>query len=465
MGDIPLISGCYADSKADFHSSYPINLEPQTVDSGLSKGYLRAVDGLTLVATGPGADRGSINWNGIEYRVMGDQLVSVIAGVVTNLGTVAGTEPVSMDYSFDLLGIVGGGNLYYWDLTTFSQVTDPDLGHPIDMLWIDGYFMMTDGQFLVVTELNDPFSIDPLKYGSSEEDPDPITGLMKVRGEVYAVNANTVENFQNIGGTGFPFTRNSGGLISKGATGAHAKSYFNQTFAFIGNGRNEAASVYMAGAGTAVPLSTTDIDRELAKLTVDELAQVEMETRVQEDQERLLVHLPNKTMVYMRQVSEANQSPVWYFMGAGSLGTDAYPCRHFCLVNQEWHGGAATGVIAKLDNTVTTFFGAIVGWRFDTLLIFNQAKGGIIKVLELIGLPGRAPFGVNPTCFLSITQDGQTYSQERAISMGAFGERRKRVQWRPKTRFANYVGLRFRGANASIASWAALNAEIEGLSV
>lgn len=463
--NVPIIAGVYADSKADFHSSYPINLEPQTVDSGISKGYLRAVDGLTEIAVGPGPDRGSINWNGIEYRVMGSQLVSVIGGVVTNLGTVAGSEPVAMDYSFDRLGIVGGGNLYYWDLATFSQVTDSDLGHPIDMLWIDGYFFMTDGVNLIVTELNDPYSIDPLKYGSSEEDPDPITGVMKVRGEVYAVNANTIENFQDIGGIGFPFTRNSGGLISKGATGAHAKSYFNQTFAFLGNGRNEMASVYLAGAGEADSISTTDIDRELAKLTVVQLAQVEMETKVEEDQERLLVHLPDKTMVYMRQVSEANGSPVWYFMAGGSLGDQAFPCRHFCLINQEWHGGSQDGLIAKLDKTVSTFFGEVAGWRFDTLLLYNQALGGIIKSLELIGLPGRAPFGVNPTCFLSTTQDGQTYGQERAISMGAFGERRKRVQWRPKVRFANYVGLRFRGANASIASWAALNAEIEGLSV
>jgi hypothetical protein len=330
-------------------------------------------------------------------------------------------------------------------------------------LWIDGYFMMTDGQYLVVTELNDPFSIDPLKYGSAEEDPDPITGLMKVRGEVYALNRYTIENFQNIGGSGFPFTRNNGGLISKGCVGPRAKSYISQTFAFVGSGRGEQPSVYLAGAGTAINISTPQIDKELAQLTQDELAAVQLETRVEQNQERLLIHLPNKTLVYAGRVSTEAQEPVWYSLAGGTEATEAYPLQHLCLVDGVFYGGDQTGRIARLDSSVQTYFGEIAGWSFDTMLLWNSARGGIIKSLELIGLPGRGPFGVEATCFLSITFDGQTFGQERAISMGNFGLRRKRLQWRPKVHFWNYVGLRFRGANASVASFAALQPDIEQL--
>lgn len=464
MTAIPLLVGAYADAGANLLQSYPINLEPQFVDSGLSKGYLRSAPGITALAQGPGPDRGSINWNGVCYRVMGTRLVSVdLLGTVTDLGFIPGVDPVAMDFSFTLLGIVGGGTLHYWDGSVLTQVTDTDLGAPIDMLWVDGYFMMTDGQFLIVTELNDPYSIDPLKYGSSEEDPDPITGLMKVRGEVYAINSTTIENFQNLGSTGFPFSRNNGGFISKGAIGTKTKSYISQTFAFVGQGRGEKPSVYLAGAGQASSISTPQIDNELGNLTPLELAAVEMETRVEQNQERLLIHLPGRTMIWSNNPGAATQSPIWYYVAGGVLADQAYPCRHLCLLNGQWIGGDWNGRLGLLDSSIQTQYGAIAGWRFDTLLIYNGASGGIIRALELVGLPGRGPFGVQPTAFLSMTFDGQSYGQERAVSMGNFGQRGKRVQWRPKVHFWNYVGLRFRGANVAVASFSVLEADIEGL--
>jgi hypothetical protein len=76
---------------------------------------------------------------------------------------------------------------YYTPADGLTQVTDEDLGLVIDGLWIDGYFMTTDGTYVVVTELSDPTQVQPLKYGSAEEDPDPVTGLLKYRDEAYVL--------------------------------------------------------------------------------------------------------------------------------------------------------------------------------------------------------------------------------------------------------------------------------------
>lgn len=467
MTQIPILSGVYATAAGDFRCAYPVNLEPVVVTTGLSKGFLRAVPGATLLVSIPGkADRGALEWNDICYRVVGDRLISVSkSGVVADLGFIAGSLPVSMDRSFDQLAIAGGENLYYWDGTTLSQVTDPDLGPVIDMLWIDGYFMTTDGESIVVTELSDPYSVDPLKYGSSEVDPDPVTGLIEVRGEVYACNRYTIENFQNIGGSGFPFTRNPGGMIQKGVVGTHAKAPFLETFGFVGSGRNESLSVYLAGPGQALSIATPEIDKILSELTVSEQAAIELEARIDASEQRLLVHLPSRTLVYYHQASKAAESAVWSIMAAGVQADEAYPLRHLALCYGRWIGGDAQGRIGFLDETVETLFGDVTGWKFETDFTFNAGRGGIIKSVELFGLPGLAPFGENPTVFMSMTFDGQTWGQERAISMGSFGERRKRVQWRPKTRFSNRVGFRFRGASTAIASWARLDAEFEGLAV
>ena len=139
------------------------------------------------------------------------------------------------------------------------QVTDSDLGTVKDVVWIDGFFMTTDGEFLVVTELNDPTSVNPLKYGSSESDPDPIIALQTLRNEVYALNEFTIEVFSNRGGEGFPFQRNAGAKIPKGCVGTHANCVFMEQIAFIGSGYNEAPSVYLGLNGRTRKIATREI--------------------------------------------------------------------------------------------------------------------------------------------------------------------------------------------------------------
>ena len=167
----------------------------------ISSEYLRPADGLVLLGAGPGVCRGGINWNGSLYRVMGTKLVRIDPlGVVNEIGDVGPGGPVTLDYSFDLLAINSGDRLYYSNGTTLNQVVDPDLGAVIDFCWIDGYFMTTDGESLVVTELTDPYAVSPFKYASSEADPDPIIALQRLRNEVAALNRYTIEYFDNVGG-------------------------------------------------------------------------------------------------------------------------------------------------------------------------------------------------------------------------------------------------------------------------
>lgn len=464
MTAFPTLKGVYADQYAQQRTSLPVNLEPIVIDTGLSEGQLIASPGITQIATGPGGDRGAYVWNGICYRVMGTSLVKVVGAVVTVLGDVGAGGPVAFAEGFGFLAINSGIGLYYWDGSTVTQVTDPDLGPVIDVQWVDGYVMTTDGESLVVTELNDRYAVDPLKYGSSEVDPDPIQCLRKVRGEIYAINRFSIENFQNRGGTGFPFTRNAGGYIPKGAVGTRARADFLDSFAFVGGARDEAISVYLAGPGQAAPLANAEIDALLAELSDNEQAAIEMDTRIEKGEQRLYVHLPDKTLVYLQQASRKNEGAVWQVLAGGTLTDRAWPGRHLVLSAGRWLLGSSAGRLGYLDPAVSTQFGEIAGWRFDTVYLFNAAKAFILRCVELIGSPGYAPPGVDPTMFMSTTQDGRTYGQERAISMGKPGERGKRWQWRPGRKFTNYAGLRFRGANTAVASIMRLEIDVEGLS-
>lgn len=461
---LPILKGVYADAVADFVESPPVNREPVIVETGFSDGYLRIAPGITGTDQKDGADRGGITWNGVAYRVIGTKFGSISAqGQFTEIGDVGSGGPCWFDYSFDQLAIGSGGLMFYYDGSTLVQMTDPDLGVALDGIWIDGRFMTTDGEFLVVTELNNPMAVDPLKYGSSEEDPDRIVALIKVRGEAYALNANTIENFPNTGSTGFPFSRNSGALIPYGCVGTKAKAPILQTFAFAGCARGEALAVYLAGNGDAQKISNKFVDDELAKLTAEQAAAIEMEARVDADEQRLLIHLPDKTLVYYATASQRTQGKVWAIFASGVNADQAYRGQRGVLAYGKFIVGDANGNIGYIDGTTAKHFGEVAGWRIDTALLFNEAGRGIINSVELTGLAGRAALNSEPRTFMSWTIDGVTWSQERALSTGRAGERSVRMQWRPNIRFNQWIGLRFRGADEGRAAFARLDAAIQPL--
>ena len=460
---VPIISGVKSGPSGDFLTSYPINREPVLKDTGISDGYLRAPLGITQVGTGPGIARGGINWNGICYRVMGTKLVTVSSDwVVTELGDVGGTGICSLDYSFDNLIIRSGVALYYYNATDgLRQVTDPDLGDSLDAIFAHGYTVSTDGTSIVVTDLNDPMAVNPLKYGSSEEDPDPVTGLGLIHGELLAFNRYTIQPFQNIGGNGFPYQTIRTATTPYGCVGPNAKCIYLGTFAFVGGPRGGGLGVYILGPGDADKISSAEVDADLALLTDAEAAGLWLESRVQNDEQRLILHTPYRSWSFAAQVSRRSSVKTWCQYVSSLTDTGAYGGRGQVYCYGKWIVSDATGRIGYLDETTSQHYGEDVIWQFDTTFLYQDADRAIVTGIELIGTPGRG--SADDRVFFSYTKDGQYWSVERSISSGKPGQTRKRIYWRPGIRIETYLGMRFRGAGESLASMARLECDIEGL--
>lgn len=463
---IPILNGAYTDNGPDIRTAYPVNLMPVPVGSGISKGYLRPADGLVINGTGPGVDRGGINWNGVCYRVMGTKLVTVASnGVVTVLGDVGGpvNTLVTMDYSFDRLAIASGGRLYYWN-GTLTQVTDPDLGVVLDVCWVDGYFMTTDGTSLVVTELTDPTQVNPLKYGSSEVDPDPVVALLKLRNEVYALNRNTIEVFDNIGGAFFPFQRIEGAQIQKGVIGTFACCVFVETVAFLGSGRNESPGIYLGANANAQKISTQEIDDLLLTYTEAQLAQVKLEARNDKAHQHLYIHLPDRTVVYDAAASQALEQQVWFTLSTSVVGFAQYRARNFVWAYDKWLvGDPQSSNIGYMVQDISSHWGQIVRWEFGTLIVYNEGKGALFNQLELVSLTGRVALGVDPIITTSYSTDGMVWSQDRPIRVGTTGNTNKRLCWFQQGHMRNWRIQRFRGDSQAHLSFVRLEAQIEPL--
>lgn len=464
---VPILSGIYTDESSDFRTSYPRNLIPVPKNQGISKGYLRPADGLIKVADGPGVNRGGINWKGKCYRVLGTKLVRINPDNSYDiLGDVGGTGTVSLDYSFDRLAIASSGSLYYWDEISLTQVTDGDLGHVQDVLWVDGYFMTTDGEFLVVTELNDPFSVLTTKYGSSEADPDDVVAIEKIRNEVHAVNRYSVEVFDNVGGTGFPFQRIDGGKMDRGAIGTHAVTTLVEALAFVGSGRNEAPSVWLGRNSQTVKIATREIDQILEGYTEKQLSEIVVESKVGKAHQHLYIHLPDRTLVYDAASSAETQTLVWFTVDSGSITPATYRARHFVWCYDKWLCADPTGTAyGYTHDKLSSHYGSHVGWEFLTIIIYNNGLGGIIHELELVTLPGRVALGEDPVVWTSFSVDGEVFGQERKARIGKQGERSKRIIWLSQGMFRHWRTQKFRGFSDCHASFARLEADIEALNV
>jgi hypothetical protein len=464
---IPILNGIYADSSPQLRTAYPVNLVPVPKKSGISNGFLRPGDGLVQNGTGPGIDRGGINWRDELYRVMGTKLVLVGRdGTVTTLGDVGGPvgEMVTMDYGFGRLAIASGGRLYYWDEVSLVQVTDPDLGIVLDVVWVDGYFMTTDGDSLVVTELSDPTQINPLKYGSSEVDPDPVVALLKLRNEVYALNRNTIEVFENVGGQLFPFARIPGAQITRGVVGTQACCTYLDAIAFLGSSRNQPPGIFLGVNARSDKISTQEIDNLLLEYTEAELSVVKLESRNDRSHQFLYVHLPDRAVVYDAAASQDLGEPVWFTLTSSLTEYSQYRGKNMVWAYDKWLiGDTQSPLLGFFVQDISTHWEQIVYWEFGTMIVYNEGNGVIFNELELVSLTGSVALGSNPTITTSYSTDGMSFSQERAVKVGTTGSTKKRLVWFQQGHMRNFRIQRFKGNSQAHLSFMRLEAQLDPL--
>nr|WP_276521152.1 packaged DNA stabilization protein [Acinetobacter lwoffii] len=460
---IPILDGIYTDNNSDFRTAYPVNLIPVPKGQGISAGYLRPAEGINHITDLPGVDRGGIVWKGEHYRVCGTKFIKIDEdGEITELGDVESGELCSFDYSFDYLAINAGNALYLYSGEELKQVTDENLGEVHDVIWVDGYFMTSDSNNIVVTELNNPFEVNPLKYGSSEVDPDPIVGLIKLRNEVYVLNRHTIEVFDNVGGEFFPFQRIDGAQTTKGALSKKTACVYMDAIAMLGGGRNEAITVYISSAGSAQKIATREVEQILSNYTEDQLSNCLLESRQIDGHSWLYIHLPDQTLVYDSVASQTTGQPTWFILNSGG----GYKARNMTHAHNKWFvGHTSEPKLGVLTDQTGEHWGNEIEWQFGTAIIYNESSGVIFHQLELVALTGRNSFNKESKIYTQYSADGMEWSMPKFISVGRQGQRTKRLVWFQQGYMQNWRIQRFQGTSDSRISVARLEAKIEPLGV
>jgi hypothetical protein len=242
--------------------------------------------------------------------------------------------------------------------------------------------------------------------------------------------------FRNVGGLGFPFQVVKGATVPFGCISAAAKCRVIDSFAFVGGGREEPLGVFVLSGGTAQRISTREIEDLLEG--VDE-SLIELEARRFGEDDHLILHTPNVSAMLKIRTSSEIGGRLWTVLKSGRFGP--YRLR-YAVWDGTRHvvGDLASNKLGVLSDDVATHFGDRAEWQFDAGLLFNDGRGLIISEVELFG---QFPLGEPSTVFLSVTRDGEVWSNE--VPRNLVGLRDQRCIWRPSVRMPYQSGMRFRG--------------------
>lgn len=457
---LPLIKGTRVDSGAEWRDALPLNMVGFSQPIADWTGFMRTADGLKSYAEGVGQDRGGI-WSDRfkkHLRVSGDKFVEVGQfGDVTELSalSIPGSNKVSFDNSFNSVAFVANGDYYRWDTATLTNVTKPvGAGEFIDMTWIDGYYIFTDGENLWNTTLANEAVFNANERAGSDFAPDQIVGVGRsTDNKLLAFNRYNIERFTNTNSTLFPYSRIPNAAIPIGIVGTHAKvSIGDGRWVVFGGGKEYSPSFYLI-TNSYQNISTKEIDSIIDEYSDYELVNIQLEYRDTRDQGLVICHMPRHTLVYDVSLSQKLQQHIWYQWTSGDEPWRAvngvYDPRNVDNDASGWvYGDKQDNTIGRLDSTICSQYGEPVEWICATPII---RAGSVVAVAEIVSAPGHS-LVANDVVFLSTTKDGALYGPEVMLSRGNVGQYQHRMIMRRLGDYPRWFGMKLRGLSTGVFS-------------
>jgi len=452
---VTLIKGDKVKPKVDYRDALPVNMYAIEKEILGANGYMRTYPGLTSFGTGLGVDRGAA-YNEREekhFRVSGTKLISISPiGKVTDLGTIPGAEQVAMTYGFNTQCIIANKKMFLYSTDAgFVEVVDTDLGNPIDCVWIDGYYFLTDKEYIYHTELTDETAISPLKFATAEFMPDPTLGVAKTKdNKVMVFGRYTTEYFSNDASSNFAFQRLAIRAQKIGIVATHAKCEVNDNFYIVGGPKEQSVSVHILTSGSSKKIATREIEKLLAVYTEPELADMRIETYTKDAITFVLIHLPREVLCFNETIaSTLGLEYAWTILKTDTIGNNTYRAINgvFDARNALWiYGDKWDENIGKLDDSVSTHYDRKVEWVLFTPFL-NLEKMSVNEV-EITTIPG-FDMKNDASVAISLTNDGLVYSKEYWLNYDNPSAYDNRFIYRRLGYVSDFVGFKFRGISTS----------------
>lgn len=467
--EIPFAQGFYVSESLPISQQRCINLYPSPVETNAeAKVALFGIPGLLEKATA-GTDetnRGAHVLSDVPYFINEDNLyrldrsfdafgvASFIAVrvndavLITGQGSVAtadnGTQMCIVDPTssakFNAWIYVEGGAL--------TQISDVDFDGPVSsVVFVDGFFLFTkkDGNTFFISALRDGLNYNALDFATAETDPDPIKAAFVLRNQVFIFGSQTVEPFQNIGGTGFPFQRINGGALQKGILAPLSITELQGNMVWVGSSVNEGPAIWISSGGQPKRISTRAIENQLRTFT-DEQIQDSVVVKYSQSGSYFVAWSFTDQTTFVYDFS----SQLWAERSSRIDITDRIwrPASIVDAYGELFVGDRFSNKIGIIDKEVFTEYTEDIIGIFTTPPIDNDGQPFFMDSIELFVESGTALTtgqGSDPEIRMTFTDDGgRTFSNSTSRKAGKIGENDTRVIWNRLGRVSRQRAFEFK---------------------
>lgn len=436
----PILGSSYVARSVNAADNRMVNLYPEMVpEGGKEPAFLNRCPGLKLeVTVGTGPVRGLWTLGDNLYVVSGNDLYKVSSSyVLTNLGTVAGTGPVSMADNGTQLFVACNGPSYIYNASTgvFGQITDPDFPGAVNVAYLDTYFVFNEpnSQKIWVTELLDGTAIDPLDFASAEGSPDGVVGVIADHRELWVFGTNSVEVWYNSGNADFPLARIQGAFNELGCAAPYSIAKMDNGLFWLGKDARGQGMVYRANGYTGQRISTHAVEWQIQQY--GNLSDAIGYTYQQDGHSFYVLVFPSADTTWVYDVA----TQAWHERAGfvdGAFTRHRGNCQAF-FNNSVMIGDYENGNVYSYDLTDYSDNGAVQKWLRSWRALptgQNNLKRSAQHSLQLdveSGVGLSTGQGSDPQVMLRWSDDGgHTWSNEHWVSIGRIGEYGRRAIWR-----------------------------------
>lgn len=455
---LPIAGGFYKSDSLPVSAQECVNAYPNIVEAdGLNRETVFGTPGLeqkvTTGALTTDANRGAHEVNGVPFFVNGGTLYEITSAFsATSRGSITGTGRVSMaDNGIQLLIIVPGatstGYIYNTSTSTLSTIASgfKANGEPQACAFVDGYFVCTtDSKNFIISNLNDGTTWTTTDVGTAEADPDATVAPIVFNNQLFITGSITIEAFQNLGGSDFPFQR-TGLFIDKGVSAPFSLIKATNTFLWVGRGENEEPSIWRLEGNQPVRISTTAIDTILSDLTRDEVSNIFSWSYAQDGAFFVGFTLPQTTLVFDMKSERWHERKSKVALPSGAIETQRFRVNSVVRAyGLTLVGDSQDGRVGSMDKDVYDEYGERITRTISTQPFQNQMAGFTVPVIELTMESGVGnATETDPAVRMSRSLNGKTFTLPRSRTIGKVGEYDKRQIWHRNGRANRFEVFKF----------------------
>jgi len=436
----PILGSSYVSRSVNAADSRMVNLFPEIIaEGGKEPAFLNRAPGLKLkVSVGTGPIRGMWSFNNTLYVVSGDKLFKVNTNyVVTLIGTVANSGPVSMADNGTQLFVACNGPSFIYNSTTnaFQQITDTDFPGAVTVAYLDGYFVFNEpnSQKIWITSLLDGLSIDALDFASAEGSPDGVVGIIADHRELWVFGTNSVEVWYNSGNADFPLTRIQGAFNELGCAAPYSIAKMDNGLFWLGKDARGQGIVYRANGYTGQRISTHAVEWQIQQY--NDMSDAIAYTYQQDGHSFYVLIFPSANTTWVYDVA----TQTWHERAGfanGAFTRHRSNCQAF-FKNDVLVGDYENSNVYAFDLDDFSDNNGIQKWLRSWRALPTGQNNLTRTAHHSLQLDLETGVGLNlgqgndPQVMLRWSDDGgHTWSNEHWVSIGKIGEYYRRAIWR-----------------------------------